>query len=106
MAGKRLHFCAAGFALALVAGAGAQQSELIIRNGLIVTEAGRIVGDLRIRGEAIAEIGPKLAPSAGAREIDARGMILVPGAVDPHTHLVPELPNPPRSSGNQDDYVS
>lgn len=106
MARKSLHYCVAAFALALIAGAGAQQPELIIRNGLIVTEAGRVVGDLRIRGEAIAEIGPKLAPSAGAREIDARGMILIPGAVDPHTHLLPEMPNPPRSSGNQDDYVS
>jgi dihydropyrimidinase len=97
---------AGGVLLLAVSPRAQQQPEVLIRNGLIVTEAGRVVGDLRIRGESIAEIGPNLAPSAGAREIDAKGMILIPGAVDPHTHLVPELPNPPRSSGNQDDYVS
>jgi dihydropyrimidinase len=93
-------------ALGLIAGVEAQQPELLIRNGLIVTEAGRVLGDLRVRGETIAEIGPNLTAAPGAREIDARGMILVPGAVDPHTHLVPVLENPPRPTGNQDDYVS
>jgi dihydropyrimidinase len=107
MAWKWRLLCVAGVALGLISAAGAQQqSELIVRNGLIVTEVGRAFGDLRIRGETIAEIGPNLVASAGARQIDARGMIVVPGAIDPHTHLLPELPNPPRTSGNQDDYVS
>jgi N-acyl-D-aspartate/D-glutamate deacylase len=70
-----------------------QPTELIIRNGLIVTADGRLEGDLRIRGETIAEIGRSLAAGVGAREIDARGMLVVPGGVDPHTHLVPELLN-------------
>jgi dihydropyrimidinase len=83
-----------------------QPTELIVRNGLIVTADGRLEGDLRIRGETIAEIGRSLAAGAGAREIDARGMLVVPGGVDPHTHLVPELPTPPRPNANQDDYVS
>ena len=33
-------------------------------------------------------------------------MLLLPGAVDTHTHLNPEMPDPPRPQGNQDDYVS
>ena len=33
-------------------------------------------------------------------------MLLLPGAVDTHTHLNPEMPDPPRSQGNQDDFVS
>src|SRR5438093_48831 len=82
-----------------------QPTELIVRNGLIVTAEGRLEGDLRIRGETIAEIGRNLS-ATGAREIDARGMLVLPGGVDPHTHLVPELPNPPRPNANQDDYVS
>jgi dihydropyrimidinase len=107
MAWKAWLLCWAGLMLALLSTSGAQQSsELIIRNGIIVTEAGRAVADLRIRGETIAEVGPNLVAAAGARQIDARGMIVVPGAIDPHTHLLPELPNPPRTSGNQDDYVS
>src|SRR2546425_10672192 len=61
-----------------------QQTEMIIRNGLIVTAEGRMEADVRIRGEKIAEIGRNLASTAGAREIDARGMLLLPGAVDTH----------------------
>src|SRR5262245_45309182 len=80
----------------------AQQPELIVRNGLIVTPAGRVLGDLRIRGEQIAEIGQRLTAGPGAREIDARNMLVIPGGVDPHTHLVAELPNPPRPNANQD----
>jgi dihydropyrimidinase len=83
-----------------------QQPELIIRNGLIVTAEGRMQADVRIRGEQVAEIGPNLAATTGAREIDAKGLILMPGAVDTHTHLNAEPLNPPRPNGNTDDYVS
>jgi dihydropyrimidinase len=95
---------------AIVAGAlvatEAQQAELIIRNGLIVNADGRIMADVRIRGEQVAEIGQNLTAGAGGREIDAKGMLLLPGAVDTHTHLNAEPPNPPRPNGNTDDYVS
>ena len=93
------------FALAGRAAAG-QQSEIIVRNGLIVRAQGRMEADIRIRGETIAEIGRDLPSSAGGREIDARGMLLLPGAVDTHTHLNVEMPDPPRPRANQDDYVS
>src|SRR5213594_2372354 len=63
-----------------------QQGELIIRNGLIVTDSGRMEADIRIRGEKIAEIGRNLDSTPGAREIDARRMFLIPGGVDTHTH--------------------
>src|SRR5688572_12936428 len=86
--------CALTLALAT---AGAQQpAELIIRNGLIVTAEGRTFGDVRIRGEQVAEIGTGLTAGAGAREIDARGMILLPGGVDTHTHLNATPPEQPR----------
>ena len=95
---------------AIIAGAlvatEAQQAELIIRNGLIVNADGRTMADVRIRGERVAEIGTNLTAGAGAREIDARGMLLLPGAVDTHTHLNAEPVNPPRPNGNTDDYVS
>lgn len=103
---KRLLILAACGTFALATGSAQQQSELLIRNGLIVTAEGRIFGDVRVRGEQIVEIGTNLAAGAGAREIDARGLILVPGAVDTHTHLNAEPPNPPRPNGNTDDYVS
>jgi len=76
--------------LAFVATAGAQQPpELVVRNGLIVTAAGRTDGDLRIRNGTVAEIGRNLTPAAGARVIEAKGMLVLPGGVDPHVHLTP-----------------
>ena len=87
--------------------AAAQQTpETIIRNGLIVTADGRMEADIRIRGETVVEIGPSLAAGAGAREIDARGRLVLPGAVDTHTHLNPVMPDPPQPNRNQDDYAS
>jgi dihydropyrimidinase len=74
--------------LAIVAGAGAQApAELLIRNGLVVTVDGRWEADVRIRNGTIAEIAPNLTVGAGANEIDARGMLVLPGGIDPHSHL-------------------
>ena len=59
-----------------------------IRNGRIVTAERQTEADIRIIGEKIAEIGPDLPPSAGEeREIDARGLLVLPGGIDPHVHL-------------------
>src|SRR6478609_10002802 len=65
----------------------AQEAELIIRNGLIVNDTGRLKADIRVRGEKIVEIAAKVAATPGAREIDASGMFLLPGIIDTHTHL-------------------
>jgi dihydropyrimidinase len=66
---------------------GAQaQPELIIRKASIVNADGRTEGDIRIRGEKVAEIGRNLTASAGTREIDASGLLVLPGGVDPHVH--------------------
>ncbi|OAI43338.1 hypothetical protein AYO42_01715 [Rhizomicrobium sp. SCGC AG-212-E05] len=62
-------------------------AELVIRDGLIVNENGRMAADIRISGEKIVEIGATLKASPGAKVIDAAGMLLLPGAIDTHTHL-------------------
>ncbi len=43
--------------------------------------------DLRLRGEAIAEVAPRLEPSPGEAVVDARGGALLPGLHDHHLHL-------------------
>jgi dihydropyrimidinase len=87
---------------ASVASATAQSPpELIIRDGLLVTAAGRTEGDLRIRNGTIVEIGRNLSAAAGTREIDAKGMLVIPGGIDPHTHLL----EAPGRKGD-DDYTS
>ncbi|PKQ11884.1 MAG: dihydropyrimidinase [Alphaproteobacteria bacterium HGW-Alphaproteobacteria-1] len=59
----------------------------IIRNGTIVTHDRSYKADLRIEGERIAEIGEGLT---GGTELDATGCYVMPGGIDPHTHL--EMP--------------
>ena len=83
-----------------------QQAELIIRNGLIVNDTGRMAADVRIRGEQIVEIGARLAATPGAREIDASGMFLLPGIIDTHTHLPLDVSVAPNPRGNQDNIIT
>jgi dihydropyrimidinase len=63
-------------------------SDLIVRGGTIVTSSGSAVADLAIEGGVIAAIeGDLSGPAAEAtRVIDATGMLVLPGAVDVHTH--------------------
>jgi len=76
--------------------------DCVIRGGLLATASGSYEADVGIAGEAIAAIGDDL-PRA-AREIDARGLVVAPGAVDVHTHL----DQPFAASGNTtaDDFES
>ena len=66
-----------------------QGGELLIRGGRIVNAEGIQEADLRIAGEKIAEIKPDLRPGPGARVVEAAGRLVVPGGIDPHTHLAP-----------------
>ena len=89
----------------LVEGVAAQQpTELIIRNGLVVTAVGRMESDLRIRNGVIAEIGRNLSAPTGAQVIDAKGLLVLPGGVDPHVHLTPV--RTPTTLKGADDYTS
>ena len=83
---KKLALCCVVASMATAAGQ--SPPELIVRGGLVVTVDGRREADLRIRNGIIAEIGPNLAAAgAGAQEIDARGMLVLPGGIDPHSHM-------------------
>ena len=58
----------------------------LIRNGSIVLEHEVIQGDLLIEGEKIAAIGEHL-DDTGCQVIDAKGLIVLPGGIDVHTHF-------------------
>ncbi|HEY6962432.1 MAG TPA: dihydropyrimidinase [Gaiellaceae bacterium] len=62
---------------------------LLIKGGRVITAADDYVGDVFVEGERISLIGESLDVSAD-RVIDASGKYVLPGAVDPHTHL--EMP--------------
>ena len=61
-------------------------TDLVIRNATVVdgTGAEPFEADVAIADGRIASVG-KIA-GRGADEIDARGMLVTPGFVDPHTH--------------------
>ena len=61
--------------------------EILIGGGTVVTSEGRFAADVRVRDGTIVEIGTGLAAGAGARSIDATGLLVMPGGVDPHVHL-------------------
>jgi len=62
---------------------------VLIKGGRVVTAADDYVADVYIEGERIALIGRSLDVDA-EKVIDATGKYVLPGAVDPHTHL--EMP--------------
>ncbi|MEM9071619.1 MAG: dihydropyrimidinase [Myxococcota bacterium] len=61
----------------------------IIQGGTVVTAEGEQRADILIDGETIAAVGTNL-DAAGAEVIDASGAYVMPGGIDPHTHM--ELP--------------
>lgn len=64
--------------------------DLVIRGGRIVDGTGSpwFVADVGIKGDTITAIRPRLE-TAGARVIDAQGLIVSPGFVDVHAHVEP-----------------
>ncbi|MDH3222732.1 MAG: amidohydrolase family protein [Gemmatimonadota bacterium] len=61
--------------------------ELLIRGGRVVNSDGTRDGDVRIRGERIVEVGESLLPGDHARVVEAAGLLVMPGGIDPHAHL-------------------
>ncbi|HTO34223.1 MAG TPA: dihydropyrimidinase [Pararhizobium sp.] len=59
----------------------------VIKNGTIVTADLTYKADVKVDGGKIVEIGPNLT---GDETLDATGCYVMPGGIDPHTHL--EMP--------------
>jgi dihydropyrimidinase len=63
--------------------------ELVIRGGTVVTAAESFRADVGVDGGTVTAVAPSLPP--GRREIDAAGLLVLPGGVDVHTHLDAEV---------------
>jgi imidazolonepropionase-like amidohydrolase len=82
--------------LALPSRAGAQ--DLVISNARIIVGNGSVIesGAVVVRGGRIASVGAGVATPAGVRQIEARGMTVMPGFIDGHRHII---------SGNADQWL-
>jgi dihydropyrimidinase len=59
---------------------------LAIRGGTVVSAEGEVAADVYVDGQRILAVGLDL-PIEAEREIDASGCYVIPGCVDPHTHM-------------------
>jgi dihydropyrimidinase len=69
--------------------------DLIVRGGTVVTAQGRRTADVAVEDGRIVAVGERLTASADARELDARGLLVLPGVVDVHTHTRLASPGEP-----------
>jgi len=61
---------------------------VLIRGGTLVNASGEQVADLRVGDDGlIDEIGSGLEAASGEQVHDASGKLVIPGGVDPHTHM-------------------
>lgn len=77
--------------------------DLLIKGGTVIDGSMRapVKTDIGISGERIVFVGKSAGKNIiAARTLDAAGMIIAPGFIDPHTHTLEDLSNP-KSSGNE-----
>jgi dihydropyrimidinase len=77
------------------------ENDLVIRNGVLVTASEAVEADLAIRDGKVVAIGHRLS---GAETIDAHGLLVFPGGVDPHVHL--QYPQGPNRVVSADDWLT
>lgn len=62
-------------------------ADVVVRGGTVVTERGQARADVWCREGRIAAVAPGLEIPPGAEVVDAGGCFVLPGGVDPHTHM-------------------
>jgi dihydropyrimidinase len=63
------------------------KSTILIRGGTVINHDHSARADVLIEGGKIVAVGPALARPRGADVIDAGGCDILPGGIDPHTHM-------------------
>lgn len=61
-------------------------TKTIIKNGTLITASETFQADILVEGEKIAAVGRDF-DEAGCRVVDAEDKFVLPGGIDPHTHL-------------------
>jgi dihydropyrimidinase len=81
---------------------GEQVRALLISGGRVVNADQSFLADVLVVGDLIAAVGPHLKAPPGAHVVDAAGLLVMPGGIDPHTHLA----MPFMGAVTVDDYLS
>ncbi|BAY48932.1 dihydroorotase, multifunctional complex type [Scytonema sp. HK-05] len=63
------------------------RSLLIRRARIILPNGESFVGDVLTRDRTIVEVAPEISPATSTIEIDAEGLTLLPGVIDPQVHF-------------------
>ena len=79
-----------------------QPFDLVIRNGTVVAASDTLQADVGLRGGQIAAIGHSL--QSDRETLDAAGLLVLPGGVDPHVHL--QYPQGPNRVVSSDDWLT
>src|SRR5688572_17071891 len=74
--------------------------DLVIAGGTVVTAADTFVADVGVADGRIVQVGGEMPE--GARRLDATGKLVLPGGVDPHTHL----DSPSQGTVTADDFAT
>ncbi|XP_042318914.1 dihydropyrimidinase isoform X2 [Sceloporus undulatus] len=63
--------------------------KILIRGGRVVNAESSQVADVYLEDGVVQAVGPHLQPPSlgGLQVIDASGLLVLPGGIDPHTHL-------------------
>ena len=61
--------------------------DLLIKGGTVVTASSSFKADVAVKNGKISAIGANLKPDAKTEVVDAKGKLVLPGAIDGHTHL-------------------
>lgn len=61
--------------------------DLLIKGGTVVTAQSTFKADVAVKNGKITAIGANLKPEKNTDVVDAKGKLVLPGAIDGHTHL-------------------
>ncbi len=63
------------------------EKSILIRNGTIINYDESLRADILIRGEKIVEMGADIQADKNTKIINASGLEILPGGIDPHVHV-------------------
>jgi dihydropyrimidinase len=79
------------------------RADLIIRNGTVVTASDTFRANVAVVGDKITAMGQEPDWDAG-QTLDATGLLILPGGIDPHVHL--QYPQGPNRIVSSDDWFT